>query len=104
MSTDLNACGNRHIDGLAQIGRLRSVWDHLAYRDERIAAYAESVWVARKDGRIRRLVEREDRYRPLLESASTGPLTDAEWDLLAEACLVAIGAVVVQPVTTRKVA
>lgn len=87
---DVSACGNRRIDALAQRGRLMSVWDRLAYRDARIAAAAEQVWIARKDGRIRRLVEREPRYAALLENAARGPQSDDEWALLADACLEAI--------------
>ncbi len=87
---DVNACGNAHIDGLARRGRLMDVWAKLAHRYTDIAASAEAIWVARKDGRIRRLVERDARFQPLLNNAGIGPQTEAEWDLLADACRVAI--------------
>jgi hypothetical protein len=74
-----------------------SVWDRLAYRDPRIAAQAEAIWIARKDGRIRRLVERTPRYKVLQDNAAIGPQSGDEWNLLAEACLEAIEVVRLSP-------
>jgi hypothetical protein len=100
--SDTNACGNRHIDGLAHRGRLQSIWSQLEYRYAEVRDHAEAVWVARKNGVLRRLVEREPRYAVLLDGAQTGPTSDAEWDLLAEAALVAIGRLDMQQLVTRR--
>jgi hypothetical protein len=88
---DASACGNPRIDGLAVRGRLMSVWDRLLYREPTLRPHTEAIWAARKDGRIRRLVEREARYALLLTNQQCGPRSDAEWSLLAQACLEAIG-------------
>lgn len=89
--SDPNACGNKHIDSLAHRGRLQSIWSQLEYRYTEIRDHREAVWIARKNGVVRRLVEREPRYAVLLDGAQTGPTCDSEWDLLADAVLVAIG-------------
>ena len=88
---DANRCGNARIDGLAAAGRLRSVWDRLAYKQPAIAEHADSVWAARKSGAIRRMVERDARFTALLDNQDIGPQTEAEWALLARATLAAIG-------------
>lgn len=99
-----NDCGNRRIDGLAHRGRLETVWAQLAYRYPTVKSHAEAVWIARKNGTLRRLVEREPRYQRLIENAAIGPQTQAEWDLLAEATLMAIGQFAAPDVTLRNVA
>ena len=101
---DPNACGNPHIDGLAHRGRLETVWAQLEYRYPAVKAHTEAVWIARKTGTMRRLVEREPRYQLLMENAAVGPQTQGEWDLLAEATLVAIGQFAAPDVTLRNVA
>lgn len=84
-------CGNRRIDGLARVGAMRSIWDRLEFKFPMVRAHAQDVWLARRDGRIRRLVESDARYSCLLASPVTGPRTDREWVLLAIAALSAIG-------------
>jgi len=88
---DTNRCGNVLIDGMAATGRLMSIWDRLGHKFPMVAAHAETIWIARKDGRIRNLVERDGRFGVLLTSQDTGPQSDAEWELLAIAALTAIG-------------
>jgi hypothetical protein len=100
--SDQNACGNRHIDGLALRGRLQSVWAQLEYRYPVIAAHAQDVWIARRNGVLRRLVEREQRYHALLANQAIGPQSELEWDLLALATLEAIGRIDLLPVVASE--
>lgn len=82
---DANACGNQHIDGLAQRGRLQAIWQRLEHKFPELAPHSEEIWLARRDGRFRRFVEREPRFAPLMNQ--TGPETEAEWLLLRDAVL-----------------
>lgn len=90
MHTDPAACGNKRIDNLATTGRMRSIWDRLAHMFPMVAAHAEAIFVARKDGRIRRMIERDSRFSILLDNPVDGPRNHAEWQLLAIAALSAI--------------
>lgn len=91
MSRPNSNCGNPRIDALATVGHMRSIWDRLAYLFPMVAAHAEEIWPARKDGRIRRMIERDGRFSCLLANPVEGPQNDAEWTLLAIAALTAIG-------------
>jgi hypothetical protein len=88
--TDPNACGNPRIDGLAHTRRLMDVWLLLERKFPEIKAKSYEVWLARRDGRIRRLVEKSPEYAALLANAGVGPQSDAEWAMLRDACLAAI--------------
>lgn len=88
---DHNACGNRHIDGLAMRGRMQSIWDRLIYLHPGLRPLEERIWLARRSGAIRRIIEQDPAYAVLLESQTTGPRNKREWKLLARAASEAAG-------------
>jgi len=86
-----NDCGNPRLDGLALVGRMAAIWHRLAWRFPMVAAHDDALWVARRDGRIRKAIERDSRFSCLRDNPMGGPRSDAEWELLAICALEAIG-------------
>ena len=84
-------CGNPRIDAMAVAGHMRSLWDRLAYMFPMVKTHEESIWLARRSGSVRRIIETDQRFSVLLDSPINGPRNMAEWELLAIAALSAIG-------------
>lgn len=70
------------VDQLAGRGGQTDVW-HMLERFPLIKANSESIWFARRDGRVRQVVERD---RPDLATAF-GPETREDWIALAQLCI-----------------
>lgn len=66
-----------------------AVWDQLEYRFPSVKAHAEKVWHARRDGRVRWIIEHDARFAAIRDP--DGPRNDAEWELLSVAALEAAG-------------
>ena len=77
----LGDCGNPAIDRLAHRGQMMSVWNQLEHRYPEIAKRTWDVFAARRDGRIRRMIESDPRAENIRKPF--GPESDTEWDTLA---------------------
>ncbi len=51
-----NDCGNRVIDQAAERGRWGQVWSRLEHIFPEVRHYGNSIWLARRDGTIRRAI------------------------------------------------
>ena len=82
-------CGEAAIDNLAQCGAYGAVWHRLRLLFPRIQRWQLDVWLARREGNIRRVIEAEDRWRVLRRPE--GPQNKQEWEMLGVCALQTAG-------------
>ncbi len=73
---------------LSHRGRMDSVWSRLEFKFPEVKRVGMSVWHARRDGSLRRVLTGDERFAPIRKPY--GPETDEEWELLRDAALIAI--------------